>query len=173
MPQRLNKPAHYLFIVARLDTGTETIRPEVLLERRLKRLGWPLNRGTRHTRTMRPGDRVLFYVARGRNSYVAAQARVASDSWKPTSQELRKLQAAGDEYLAPEYYVRLDGIAFLPVPVPALQLLGSLDLFVGAGKFWGTRLQGGVKRLSARDFQRIVAVGGALGETLTPQASIH
>jgi hypothetical protein len=74
---------------------------------------------------------------------------------------LRFLQAPGDEYLVPEYYVRLSEIEALPVRVPALDLLGSLDLFAGVGKFWGTRLQGGVKLLSAADFERVMLAGGA------------
>jgi hypothetical protein len=159
--QRPDDEAYYLFIVTKLETENYVIQPEVLLQRRLQRLAWPLNSGTSHTGTIKPGDRVLFYVARRQRSYVIAQARVASKPWKPSSEELRALQADGDEYLAPEYYVRLDEIAVLDMAVPARELVKSLDFFAGAGRFWGTKLQGGVKRLSARDFRRVLAASSS------------
>jgi len=154
-------PAYYFLIVTRLDTGDQRISPEVLLEERLKRGAWPLNRNTAHARKMKPGDRAVFYVARKAQGYAAAQARIASSAWIPTTRELAKLQAPGDEFLGADYYIRLDEISRSPMPVPASELRRSLDLLAGAGSAWGARLQGGAKRLSTHDFELIrVALQG-------------
>lgn len=160
----LKDPHHYLFVAADTVTPDEGfILSTTVIRERLRKGYWPIGERTRFRTRLSAGDRVVLYAAgRGGSAFVAA-AMLVTDALHLPYRERQKLEYEYDYTLAAPYGVKLALARYFSRPVPARELLEQLS-FVKTSSNWGTYFRGGVRQISAKDYQILINEGSPLLE---------
>lgn len=141
-PCRLAKPSAYQVAKYRLGRGE-----------------WGLARLTRHRMSLSIGDTLLIYVSGRRDlcQHFIASCNVLSLP-QPLPSKLASLVDAPDQQgIAPPFYsVGLKNVSYLPNPVSIQELRTQLSFIKQPhSKKWGAYLQGGVVRMTSKDYRLI------------------
>lgn len=146
---------HFLLITTDGETeGGKRASARTLIDWRLERRRWPIYLGTRHKRTMQPGDLVLFYQGGNRpgRQHVIAQARIAEIIVPSRDEEFDPpwlLSSAADQALV------LDEVKKLENPVSIKSLMGEISILPKM-RFWGALLMGGCRKMTLEDYRVII-----------------
>lgn len=131
-------------------TGMQKSDAYTLVMKRLERRQWPIYEKTRLRENMVPGVRVAFYVAgkREHRGEIVATATVQG------RRDVRAQRTDPPEYLTeqPDLILELDSVEILPRPVVLREFVPKLSFCPKDLKNWGSALQGGVRRLTDRDW---------------------
>ena len=112
-----------------------------VFSKRIKKKSWPIFDRTQHRRSIRPGDKVIFYKAGKDGKKFIGEAKVASEAEKTSSLV---------------YSVKLKNVEVWKKGVEIRNMLQEL-VFIGNQSIWGNYLQGGVTRITERDHGTIVS----------------
>jgi len=146
----------YLLIANDIDIGTAKLSARDLCMSRISKSAWPLNRRTPNRHKLMAGDRVIFYLAGARAGVFAGTATLSSAAFIPSLSTKREMMATDDESLGSEFLITFEGVEMFSAPLQVRSIIGRLEFLAGAGRKWGVRLQGGVKKISAKDYETIV-----------------
>ena len=108
----------------------------------MKLKSWMIYTYTPNRRKIQEGDKIVFYKAGFGNMAVLGTAEISSEV---------KPQKGGIDFT-----VGLRNIEVWKKRVLMKPLVGSLD-FVASKETWGTKLQGGVARISEKDYNTIAS----------------
>lgn len=109
---------------------------------RVKSKTWPVYTYTANRRRIQKGDKVAFYKAGDGNKAVLGTAETSS-AIEPVDGKM-------------DFAVSLTGIRVWKKPIPMKPLVVELD-FVGNKEQWGRYMQGGVIRISEKDYNTIAS----------------
>jgi len=121
---------------------------------------WPLNKLTPHQRYLVAGDQVLFYVAGNADPdkhHIVAIAELAGSRVESVKSNDGLPAWIGSKALS--YSVPLRKPHWLKEPISLRALVPHLS-FIQNKKQWGTALQGGITRIPADDFAKIMEKRG-------------
>jgi predicted RNA-binding protein len=151
--------SHYVFTISGAVQGQRIAAIELLRDR-LSRCVWPLNRLTPHQSKFQRGDRVLFYIAGGREpeqGHIVALSEISGERFVSERRDARFPGWIGVPE-PPLYDVPLNQSEWFTKPVSVRHVLNRLT-FIRNRKAWGTYFQGGVRRIPAKDFELIISLG--------------
>ena len=111
-------------------------------EKRMKLQSWMIYTYTPNRRQIQEGDKIVFYKAGYGNMAVLGTAETSSEV-KPQNGSI-------------DFTVGLRHIEVWKKRVLMKPLVGSLDFFVSKEQ-WGNKLQGGVLRISEKDYNTIAS----------------
>lgn len=162
-----NMKNYWIFVAANYKSEAESFSGRETYQKRMQDAFWGLGERTPNRRKVRRGDQVVFYIARPESSFVGA-ATLASDSIELTPDQRARL-SHGSEFFTTQYGVFLEDIRTWDQPRPVAALALELE-FIEDPERWGVYLQGGVRQISAKDYEtllsgRIPAPGLKQGET--------
>ncbi len=159
-PKEKKGKEYYIFIAA--DTDPRMTKPsayQVALHRLGKKM-WGLGYSTPSRSSIKTGDEALIYVSGNREHRLnfIAQAKIESAPRETPTSLIDEINAPQQTGIAPsDYFVKLKAIEKFKKFVD-IKLIKNKLLFIKrpSSKKWGCYLQGGVKRISKRDFSFIV-----------------
>lgn len=108
-------------------------------QERIKLKKWPIYKRTNHRRKIRKGDKILFYLAGSHRRKIVADGILGSN-----------LKINGEEFLIDISKIKLWKRQILLKP-----LVESLE-FVKNKEKWGVFMQGGIVRITDRDFETLL-----------------
>lgn len=144
---------YWMFTVTRKKVDGEILGAEDILKQRLSDKFWGLGEGTPNRRSLKQGDRVVFYVGIPLMVF-AATATLATDSFALSDEQKDKYGHGISLYRA-EYGVVLENVELWESPRFVKDLIPSLK-FIENKENWGAYFQGGVRQLSEDNFRAIV-----------------
>ena len=127
-----------------------------VLRERLAAGVWPLNKLTPHQRYLAAGDQVLFYVAGGQDPdkyHIIAGAEIAGGRIESVKNNDSLPAWIGSKTIS--YGVPLKKAHWLKEPISLRSLVPRLS-FIQNKEKWGTALQGGITRIPAEDYGKIM-----------------
>lgn len=132
--------------------GMQKTDAYTLVMKRLEKRMWPLYEKTRLRERITTGVRVAFYVA-GKREHTGTIVATATVSGR-VSPSHGGIRTDPPEYLTdrPEIVLELENISILAPPVPLREFIPRLSFCPKDLKNWGSALQGGVRRLTDRDW---------------------
>jgi hypothetical protein len=142
---------YWSFVVT--EKKMEGLTAEDIFNQRISDKFWGLGEKTPNRRSLRRGDRIVFYVG-WPGMWFAATAALASDSFS-LSEEQKDVYGHGKTFYRADYGVQLEDIELFDSPRLVKELLPSLK-FIENKENWYTYFQGGVRQLSEDDFLTIV-----------------
>ncbi len=160
---------HWIFIVTTQVSDGHKYAAEEVLRQRIEDAFWGLGEGTPNRKSLKAGDKVIFYIAYPVKSF-AATAALATDAFK-LSEEQQDAVSHGTEFYRPPWGVRLTDLHVWNEKKSAPNLVPVLD-FIENKTFWGTYLQGGIRGIEEDDFERIVGASGPVLRTPTFQDTV-
>jgi hypothetical protein len=162
--------ANWIFIATNHKTGDGELTGRRILEQRIEDKFWGLGERTPNRKSLKKGDRIIFYVGSPDMAF-SATATLASDSFSPTENRREELSHEQD-FFRSEYGVDFENAAIWTITKPISELAHSLD-FIGKRPDWWVFLQGGVRGISDVDYNRIIQHATGTSETqitIQPQA---
>jgi predicted RNA-binding protein len=141
---------YWLFTVT--EKKLEGLEAEDIFNQRISDKFWGLGERTPNRRSLRQGDRIVFYVGWPRMIF-AATATLASDSFS-LSDEQKAIYGHGKTFYRADYGVQLENIELFDTPRLVKEIVQSLK-FIENKENWFTYFQGGVRQLSEDDFLTI------------------
>lgn len=144
---------HYLLIVN--NTWKEDGSPisaEVVALRRLERGLWNLYENTPHRKNIVEGDKVIIYLAGSGPHGKSFAGKAVIDGISADCKSLKDLY--GDPPVAA---LKLREIILFPNFPPIAQIKDELDFVPKNSPKWGCVMQRGLKRISDKDFNTIIA----------------
>lgn len=144
---------YWMFTVTRKEVDGEILEAEDILKQRLSDKFWGLGEGTPNRRSVKQGDRVVFYVGIPQMVF-AATASLAIDSFA-LSDEQKDRYGHGISLYRADYGVVLENIDLWDSPRLVKDLVPTLK-FIENKENWGAYFQGGVRQLSEDSFRAIV-----------------
>jgi predicted RNA-binding protein len=144
---------YWLFTVTQKKVDGETLEAEDIFKQRSSDMFWGLGERTPNRRSVRRGDRVVFYVGWPLMIF-AATATLASDSFS-LSDEQKNVYGHGKTFYRADYGVELENIELFDSPRLVKEIVPSLK-FIENKENWNTYFQGGIRQLSEDDFLTIV-----------------
>jgi len=145
---------YWIFTVTQRRVDGETLEAEEILKQRLADKFWGLGERTPNRRSLKQGDRVVFYVGGVPLKVFAATATLATDSFV-LSDEQRDRYSHGIPLYRVDYGVLLEDIELWESPRLVKELIPALK-FIENKENWGAYFQGGVRQLSEDNFRVIV-----------------
>jgi predicted RNA-binding protein len=143
---------YWLFTVTQKKVDGETLEAEDIFNQRISDEFWGLGERTPNRRSIRRGDRVVFYVG-WPLMFFAATATLASDSFS-LSDEQKDIYGHGKTFYRSDYGVELENIELFDTRRWVKEIVPSLK-FIENKENWGTYFQGGIRQLSEDDFLTI------------------
>ena len=110
-------------------------------KKRMEKKKWPIFSFTANRQKLKEGDGIVFYQAGIGGQKFLGEAKVAS--------KIKKEEGKID------YFVGMKDVNVWKNHVEMHPLINSLD-FIGDKKAWGRHMQGGVRKLSRKDFTTII-----------------
>jgi predicted RNA-binding protein len=149
-----NKQMNYwMFTVTQRKLDGQILEAEDILKQRLSDKFWGLGERTANRRSLKQGDRVVFYVGVPLMVF-AATATLAADSFA-LSDEQKDAYSHGIPLYRSDYGVLLENIELWESPRLVKDLIPVLK-FIENKENWGAYFQGGVRQLSEDNFRAIV-----------------
>ena len=108
---------------------------------RIEKKSWPIYKRTPNRGNLWPGDFVVFYKAGKDGKRFLGKANLNSEA---------------EKFNSLNYAVKLKNITTWKKGVEITEILDDL-LFIGNPKLWGNYLQGGVRRITERDYNTITS----------------
>lgn len=124
--------SHWILVIN--DTDKEFVR-------RMKNKVWPIFVHTHNRNNLKVGDKVVFYKAGIDGKKFIGTAKITSDLERTTKID---------------YLVRLSDVKVWKKTIGIDDLINNLD-FILDKQYWGRFLQGGVKKITEKDFLTITA----------------
>ena len=152
---------YWLFLCNSQGKGASRITGREIWEQRRIDKYWGLGIKTVFRRHLRKGDNVIFYVGgKGEHVFVGTgcikDSAYSSSSLNKTERTRRVLKGQQES----DYYVDFTKLSGFPLEVPAITLLSELNLFKETDIYsWGKVLQGGVRKLTEDDYNRLCNAG--------------
>lgn len=115
---------------------------------------WGIGERTPNRRNLEKGDRVVFYLGAPEKAF--AGTAVLNTSCYKLSDEQKSVYGHGDVFFTSDYGVELVDIEEWQTPIAVEVLLSNLD-FIENEEYWFPYFQGGVRRISEKDYRTIVA----------------
>jgi predicted RNA-binding protein len=128
-----------------------------VLENRLNQRVWPFNEYTRNRKSIKEGDKFVFYLA-GRLKKQEKQVFVGAAT---AASQVEKIQIAVPEewYVDHPYYgIQLKEIIYFKESVPIRKIMADLS-FIKSSNKWGAYIQGGCISISEEDYNLIINLG--------------
>jgi MoxR-like ATPase len=150
-PNAGEKPNHWLFIIA--DRPKENLTAQQILETRMNDKFWGLNRGTPLRTLLRKDDKVIF--SHGAKKFLST-AILDSDSFELKEEE-KNLYSHGQDLFRTEFGVKLKDIDIWDTEKSVERYLDVLS-FVTKKEKYGVYFQGGIKRISKEDYNKITNI---------------
>lgn len=144
---------YWIFICTCHDTDDGYIKSSEIYRQRMVDKFWGLGERTAHRESLRNTDKVIFYV--GYPETIFAGCAILSSSAFRTNEEQQSRFCHGKEFFKSEYGVFLDEIEIWQKPILAGNIAKELD-FIKKPRFWGTYLQGGIRKITQNDFETII-----------------
>ena len=144
---------HWIVVAAAYEGDDESFSAREIFERRMRDRFWGLSAKTNHRRSLKRGDRAVFYVASPESAF-AGTARLASDSFTLSPAQTEKV-SHGTDFFAAEYGVWLEEVDQWITPRPIAPIASQLSL-IRDPKQWWVYLQGGLHPITPDDYARIV-----------------
>ena len=144
---------YWLFTVTEKKVNGETLRAEDIFKQRTSDKFWGLGERTPNRRSIRRGDRIVFYVGWPLMIF-AATATLASDSFS-LADEQKDVYGHGKTFYRADYGVQLENIELFDSPRLVKEVVPALK-FIENKENWNTYFQGGVRQLSEDDFITII-----------------
>ena len=144
---------YWLFTVTQKKVDGETLEAEDIFKQRTSDKFWGLGERTPNRRSLRRGDRVVFYVGWPLMIF-AATATLASDSFSLSNGQ-KDMYGHGKTFYRVDYGAQLENIEMFDSPRLVKELVPSLK-FIENKENWNTYFQGGVRQLSEDDFLTII-----------------
>lgn len=119
---------------------------------------WGINEGTAHQNALKQGDRAVVYLSGSRDysQHFVGVCRIDSAKQHSSAELRSKLSSSSKhDYAMPPYHISLRDCEMFDNPVSLLDIAEQLQL-VKDPKQWWRYLQGGVRRISDRDFNLIL-----------------
>ena len=158
--------SYYIFIATDCDVS-RLAKPSAydVARYRLERREWGLGEHTRNRNAIQRNDHVLIYVSGQRqlSRCFVASCRAASTATKVPFSMASIVDAPNHEgVVSVSSVVKLKSVRFFPAPVAIAPLKSKLHFIKKpTSPKWGAYLQGGVKRISKRDFELIASLSVA------------
>jgi len=108
---------------------------------RIEKKSWPIFKRTQNRGNLFPGDFVVFYKAGKDGQRFLGKANLNSEA---------------EKFNSLIYAVKLKNITMWKKGVEITEIVNDL-LFIGNPKLWGNYLQGGVKKITERDYNLITS----------------
>lgn len=143
---------YWLFTVTEKKVDGELLQAEDIFKQRASDKFWGLGERTSNRRSLRRGDRVVFYVGWPLMIF-AATATLASNSFS-LSDKQKDMYGHGRTFYRADYGVQLENIEVFDNRRLVKELVPSLK-FIENKENWNTYFQGGVRQLSEDDFLTI------------------
>jgi hypothetical protein len=123
-------------------------------QRRLRAKLWPLYANTPHRKELKPGDRLIVYVA---GAGMLAQHFVATADAGLISSPIRyRADGADTAGTPPAAVLNLVNPQLLSLPIAIRPILRRLSFVPKRSRKWGSVMHRGCKKISARDFRIIM-----------------
>jgi len=145
--------SYWAFTVTEKKLDDGNLLAEEIFKQRTSDKFWGLGEKTPNRRSLRRGDRIVFYVGWPLMIF-AGTATLASDSFS-LSDEQKDLYGHGKQFYRADYGVQLENIDLFDSPRPVKEVIPSLK-FIENKENWYVYFQGGVRQLSEDDFLTIV-----------------
>jgi len=145
-------PSHFLMIVT---DGAAKHSAFDLAKRRLDQGLWPIYKGTRNRRAMRPGDILLIYLggSKGWSQSIVASATIESID-EGGRRALPSVDSESAQTDQPFKTLRLRDIEVFREPLNIRPFVGKLTFLPNSPK-WGAVLVGGCRKMTKEDFLQI------------------
>ncbi|MFN0159303.1 MAG: endonuclease NucS domain-containing protein [Bacteroidota bacterium] len=143
---------NWIFTVTQHKIDGETFTADEILTQRMNDHFWGLGEKTPNRRSLKKGDRIVFYVGLPRKEF-SASATLASDSFQLNADQKEKL-GHGKTFYRSEYGVFLSDIQVWKAPHRVEDLVPGLK-FIENKESWFAYFQGGVRQVSEDDFRTI------------------
>lgn len=136
---------YWFFTVTKKNVNGVILESEDILKQRLTDRFWGLGERTPNRRSLKQGDRIIFYIGLPFMAF-AATATLATDSFT-LSDEQKDQYGHGMELYRADYGVILENIELWDNPRPVKDLIQVLK-FIENKEYWGSYFQGGVRQIS-------------------------
>lgn len=149
----------YLLIVNRCERCDGRFDAAITMaRRRLDAERWALYANTPHKAEMKPGDRVLVYLAGAEKEakHFVAAATVAGIDTSTRARQGYKADGPDTLVEPPVAVLTLADVRWLSAPVPVGAVKNTLDFIPKGTNKWGCVLQRGAKRIGELDAERIL-----------------
>ncbi|MBU1276765.1 MAG: DUF1016 family protein [Proteobacteria bacterium] len=160
--------SNWIFIVTKQQVAGAWITAREIFETRIGDAFWGLGERTPNRKSLKAGDRVVFYVGIPGTCF-AGSATLSTASYKLGEQEKLKLSHGKQLYIA-DFGVKLTDIHIWEQSIPAQNMIDSLS-FIENRQYWGTYFQGGIRGISDDDFQVLTA--GELSSKVVVKGGDH
>ncbi len=144
---------HWIFVVKQHKTDDVILTPDDVLKQRAEDKYWGLREKTHNRRSLKKGDKVVFYLGNPRKTFAAA-ATLGSESFQLTDEQKKKYDH-GIEHYRSKYGVFLEDVHIWDMPRSIEDLLPLLSFIENKLK-WGAYFQGGVRQIPEEDFRVIM-----------------
>lgn len=158
--------ANWIFVAT--NHPSEELSGRQILQQRVADSFWGLGEKTPNRKTLRQGDRILFYVG-SPECVFAANATLATDSFSLTPAQKEEF-GHGRQFFRADYGVMLENASIWPTIKSIRELASSLE-FTGRRSDFGVFLQGGVRGISDEDYDLITNYEAAPAHAVTAERS--
>ena len=153
---------YFIFIVSETElVSGKRVSAYDVLEYRLMHNIWGLNKHTKNRLLIKQGAKAVFYIAGQKKlaQHFVASAEILNKVSIFPNANLPKY-AMVDDWLfdIPAYELELGNIKWFKSPVSIHELRSQMELFKNKNvNKWGILFQGGVRRISKRDYELITS----------------
>ncbi len=145
---------HFIFVVNDIRKEGYFLSAREVYDKLMATGIWGINERTPNRRELLAGTKIIFYQAgKGGQAFIGT-AEISDSIYKLSEEEIakRKLQSV---LFDGEYAIHLKNIISWKQPKPIQDLVGRLD-FIKREKIYGVYLQGGVRKIDASDYRKII-----------------
>jgi len=145
--------AHYVFVAGDIYADDRLVSAREILTALLQRNIWLIWDRTPYQRDYRPGDRVLFYLARSGKCQFVGAAELAGEPEPATDDEIAMAESLG--LIGYDRKLELRNVQQFPDGIPIRPLISDLA-FIKNKHWWGHSFRQGALRIPQQDFVRVL-----------------
>ena len=145
---------HFIFVVNDIRKEGQFLPAREVYDKLMQTGVWGINERTPNRRELLTGTKIVFYQAGKKGQTFIGTAEISKNIYRLSEEEIakRKLQSV---LFDGEYAILLKNIISWKQPKPIQDLVGRLD-FIKKEKIYGVYLQGGVRKIEALDYKKII-----------------
>jgi len=145
---------HFIFVVNDIRKEGHFLPAREVYDKLMRTGIWGINERTPNRRELLTGTKIVFYQAGKEGQKFIGTAEISKNIYPLSEEEIvkRKLQSV---LFDGEYVILLKNIISWKQPKPIQDLVGRLD-FIKKEKIYGVYLQGGVRKIEALDYKKII-----------------